>query len=311
MTQAARAEAMIETLTRLVRARRKQHDDEQHPDDGLASLVTALREIIDGSLLPANDVVVMGREDEARLQSVDLSRTGGSKYTPSSTPHYLESYYEDESLRPSTVGLHERPCAAVSADGTPHSLSEEERILLGVGPKAKAEAKAEVNAEAKAEVNAEAKAEVNAEAKAEVHAEAKAEVRAEVRAETERTPVMIHMLEGPPKRGEVAQFAPASGTVELWPDAPSDSGPERVPIRQVLAVFLGRPRSAPSHGRAEAPPQGQVIVARLVNGRAIRGITSDYRPGATAMTVVPQPSRPGIVLIWVPAWSVRAIEIEG
>jgi hypothetical protein len=39
------------------------------------------------------------------------------------------------------------------------------------------------------------------------------------------------------------------------------------------------------------------------------GVSPDYAPGVTAMTLIPDDRRGNVERIWVPAWSVKAIQL--
>jgi hypothetical protein len=50
-------------------------------------------------------------------------------------------------------------------------------------------------------------------------------------------------------------------------------------------------------------------VVLLANDRQIAGYTPDYVEGGAALTVIPEPRRPNLDRVWIPAWAVKAIDL--
>lgn len=113
------------------------------------------------------------------------------------------------------------------------------------------------------------------------------------------TPIIVQLLSGETKRGELVAFEPEAGVVTLR--ATPQAGDESVDVNEVFAVFVGHARGVPPR-----PAEGTRIAVRMTNDREVVGVSPDYAPGANAMTLVPDDRRT-VDRIWIPAWSVTEI----
>lgn len=113
------------------------------------------------------------------------------------------------------------------------------------------------------------------------------------------TPIIVQLLSGETKRGELVAFDPDGGVVTLR--ATPQTGEESVDVNEVFAVFVGHARGVPPR-----PAEGTRIAVRMTNDREVVGVSPDYAPGANAMTLVPDDRRT-VDRIWIPAWSVTEI----
>ncbi|MEO1335945.1 MAG: hypothetical protein AAFV29_09870, partial [Myxococcota bacterium] len=111
----------------------------------------------------------------------------------------------------------------------------------------------------------------------------------------------VYLLDGTFARGFLPNFDSRASTIDLIFD---NGGQNRYPLKKIMAVFL-----RVEAGRAPTPAKGTSVTVRLVNDREILGVTPDYEPGGMALTVVPEPRR-GTDRVWIPAWAVKAIEMD-
>lgn len=114
-------------------------------------------------------------------------------------------------------------------------------------------------------------------------------------------PVIVHLMTGSVRRGQLEQFEPSRGELSLVQD---DGTVERLPLDGVLAVFF-----AMIKGEEVARTGGQRVVVRLVNDRQVVGITRDYREGGDSLTISPEQRRGNVDRIWIPAWAVKEIQL--
>ena len=117
----------------------------------------------------------------------------------------------------------------------------------------------------------------------------------------EGTAVIVHLLTGGTIHGSIEVFDPTAASLDLL-DRKSGQHTQ-IPTRDILAIFFGVARGRPSTETA-----GHRLVIKLVNGRQVSGHSPDYAPGATALTLIPEPRRGNLDRIWVPAWAVRGID---
>jgi hypothetical protein len=113
------------------------------------------------------------------------------------------------------------------------------------------------------------------------------------------TPIIVQLLSGETKRGELVAFEPDAGVVTLR--ATPQAAEESVDVNEVFAVFVGHARGVPPR-----PAEGTRIAVRMTNDREVVGVSPDYAPGANSMTLVPDDRRT-VDRIWIPAWSVTEI----
>jgi hypothetical protein len=111
-----------------------------------------------------------------------------------------------------------------------------------------------------------------------------------------KLPAMIHLIVGGSKRGDVHDFDPGQDHLQLQ----SPQGVEQIIMRDVLAIFFQR---------WEKPfeNEGKRLVVTLVNDRDLTGNSPNYSPGVSSMFVIPENKRGQVSVVWIPAWSVKAI----
>ncbi len=246
---------------------------------------------------PAPPPLAISAADKKKLNPLSLAQLSSS-YTPSRRPAYLADYYDEDISLPELSG-DLTPNTVVAADGGEVSLREDAKILLGlVAPKPRAviQPSAPSVADALPVIEPEAVVPVE-EAPDEPATPVQPMEPVEAEPVIEGLPVIVHMLAGGTRRGQIAAFEPELGTVQLI-------GAEELPLSEVLAIFFGVRKGGATH-----PGGGEPVVVRLVNDKQVTGRTADYQEGAIALTVVPEPRRGSIDFIWVPAWSVKAIRL--
>ena len=114
---------------------------------------------------------------------------------------------------------------------------------------------------------------------------------------------IIHLLSGRVLKGFVENFDASLKTVKLLLRTPNNNI-ESVDISEVLVIFFGgRP------GESQSTPTGQRLVLTLSNERKLSGMSPDYKAGGRSLTVIPDIRRSGIDRVWIPAWSVKTIEL--
>ena len=115
--------------------------------------------------------------------------------------------------------------------------------------------------------------------------------------------VIVYGLDGKSTRGLLPQFDPSSGVLEVLVNAKPPS--QNLALDQVMAIFFRVQPGAPP-----TPQNGTSVVVRLVNDREVMGVTPDYEAGAMALTVIPEPRHGNVDRVWIPAWAVKAIEMD-
>jgi hypothetical protein len=232
------------------------------------------------------------RKVKRELKLSDIPKSG---YTPPSSPAFLSDYYFDD-LVPATRLGGAAPVSVITAEGEAPELTDEARRLLGVQPGRPVAPAAPSRPPAPS---------ISSVAPAPPASPSRPAARPAPRrtAGSPETPVIIHLLSGTTVRGNVDQFDPGSGTIVLL--GSQEGAPEQaVEVRDVLAVFLGLGRD----GRP-TPASGPGVVVQLANDRQIAGYTPDYVEGGAALTVIPEPRRPNLDRVWIPAWAVKAIDL--
>ncbi len=235
--------------------------------------------------------VPLSANDEAKTSGVSIEKIS-SQYTPSRAPAYLEDYY-DASVVPEVVDTEIQPHKAVTPDGAPADLSAEARILFGIGVRpltARSERRPHIDPGPTTEP-----------ANPPLNAAPAAEAAAPSASEPSGPQAILYTVDGSSSRGTLPSFDPDATTVELV----TEDGPRRYPLRQVLALFV-RMQS----GKPPTPTVGDRVLVRLVNDREVLGVTPDYRPGGMSLTVVPEPRHGNVDRVWIPAWAVKAIEMD-
>ena len=114
---------------------------------------------------------------------------------------------------------------------------------------------------------------------------------------------IIHMLEGGVKKGEIKVFDPSLGTVQVRL-ASNPTKESEIDLADVLAIFFG-----PQQGKEPEKAIGERLMVQLINDRRIGGLSPDYAPGVSSMKLVPDPRRGNIDYIWIPASSVKEIQL--
>ena len=110
-----------------------------------------------------------------------------------------------------------------------------------------------------------------------------------------RQAAIVHLKAGGTMRGRPTVWPPAEAVELETPDKT-----ERIPRAEVLAMF------ATGTEPVELGPEMGVAVT-LANDKVLKGRTRDYVKGAQAFTLVPEPKRPGVDVVWIPAHAVKAI----
>jgi hypothetical protein len=255
--------------------------------------------------------IELSSKDKKKVNEISETELPDSKYTAPIQPAFLEDYYgADLSIDNALGGA--RATRAVGAAGADPALSEEARLFFGIGIAAEARA-AEPAVVARPSGGAgaprvapriqAAPAASATPAPAVSAAAPEAASAGPSRDGKPRVPCIVHLLAGGFKRGECPGFDPESGFIQMRPNAEHEDAP--VPLEEVLAIFF-----ATAKGAQPRPQQGQRLVIRLVNDREIIGTSSDYEPGAQSLTLVPDERRGNVDRVWIPAWSVKAIELD-
>ncbi len=228
------------------------------------------------------DALDMSAQDQGKIRNVATVPQSG--YTPPRTPAFMQDYFSDD-LVPASVTADVIPADVVDPDGESIDLAREARVLLGLErPPPPPPPTAQV-APSRASTPMPA---------------ARPASRAETPAPT-GTPVIVHLMAGGTQRGQVQAFDPSSGSVQM---TLKNGRTDEVTLEDVLAIFFGQAR-----GQESPDPTGTALIVKLVNDRQVSGLSPDYREGADALTIVPNPRRGNIDHIWVPAWAVKAIEL--
>lgn len=314
-------------------------------EDRIGELSAILREAIDGARTPGSrgssrtsppptsatnkpglgldglaKTLQLSPKDKAKVKEISASDLPRSVYTPPERPAFLDDYYAPDVAPLVESGQTIHPTKVVSADGSEVALTPEARMLLGLDPQPVARAPGEPapvvarNVEA-VETDPGRKGTYKG-----TESGAKTQRRAGLPSTTRRASepprdsspapqaqgnerqTLLHMIRGGTRRGTTEGFDPASGVVNLG----SEQGTtEAIPLEEVLAIFFGVSRG--EDGRRAA---GQRVVVKLVNDRQVVGHTDDYAEGADALTVVPEKRASNVDYVWIPAWSVKEIQID-
>jgi hypothetical protein len=234
--------------------------------------------------------VRISAKDREKLSEVPATSVGRSAYTPPVRPAYLDDYYSSDLSMDGVFKLGNAAITrAIGANGNDPALTPEAKVFFGLtGGPAPRVTRAERSEERSAPAPRITRSEEPRQSSAP--------------AEPERVGCILHLIEGGHRRGECLPFDPEQGVIVLraGPGAPD----ETVSLDEVLAIFF-------AVGRGVQPREavGERLVIKLSNDREIIGLSSDYEPGASALTLVPDERRGNVDRIWIPAWSVKAIEL--
>lgn len=217
---------------------------------------------------------------------------------------FLQSYY-DETVVPAEVDDNERPKRAVDIGGGPLNLSRQVELFFGVapGPQASTAPPRIAPSPSPTRRTSARRNESLQTPKASPTGDLGGPARAEAKPGSRSTgpQASVYLLDGTFARGFLPSFDARAKTLELTFD---NGGRNSYPMNKIMAVFM-----RVQAGRAPTPAQGTPVRVRLVNDREILGVTPDYEPGGMALTVVPEPRR-GTDRVWIPAWAVKAIEMD-
>lgn len=240
-------------------------------------------------------------EDAQKVHTVATRDLPASPYAPPTGSLFLANYY-DADLTPATVDKTDDIIDVVDPTGTRVDLDREVQVLLGVeAPRHSREPKPATRVPRSTAPAPAVRPDLSA---------APPATREPGRPEPPpsesppgqpgRRAVLVHLVTGGTVRGSLEAFEPTAPTVTVT----ARSG-QRVPVttRDILAVFFGKPRGQPPAERA-----GQPLVITMINGRQLRGRSSDYVPGGATLTLVLDPPHQKIDHVWVPAWAVRGID---
>jgi hypothetical protein len=230
-------------------------------------------------------------KDKKKLNAISVDQLPKSSYTPRTGESILSVYYDDGFSSPVESEAKMTPTRVVSADGEPVELSQEARILFGLEKQPEPPPPPEpVRVQVPVTPTAGTRSSPGA-----------PEIGAEPTGAFGR-PTIVHLLAGGVRRGQIEDFDPASGVLNFVSE--SNGPPSTVPLNEVLAIFFGL-----SRGEQPAPATGQRVVVRLVNDRQVAGLTEDYQEGGDSLTVAPEQKRGNVDRIWIPAWSVKEIQL--
>lgn len=211
----------------------------------------------------------------ANVQSVDLSQRRSS-YTPKQQAVFLEDYYGADFV-PDQTG--ELPKVIVDAEGHPVTPTGDIQWFLRTGS-------LEPSPDA-----------TSAQATSD-HPDPSAAAPVEDSARSQqarRKNAIVHLKAGGTLRGRPLAWPPAEAV-----DLESPKGPQRIERADVLAVF-----ATGAEAVALGPELG--VAVTLANDKVLKGRTKDYVKGAQAFTLVPDPKRPGVDVVWIPAHAVKSI----
>jgi hypothetical protein len=221
-------------------------------------------------------------KDRKKLNEVNAEDIPVSHYTPPSAPAFLSDYY-NEAVVPISVPRTALPRAMIRADAGELEIPREVRVLFGV------EKPIAVPNDRSAATDPKRRGTPPPRSASELEAAAK------------RKPVIVHLLAGGTKRGQIDAFDPSSGAIELFEETGESS---RIALPEVLAVFFGQKR-----GEEGSVPTGDKVIVRLVNDRQVSGMTEDYREGGDSLTLTPEQKRGNVDRVWIPAWAVKEIHL--
>lgn len=261
----------------------------------------------------ANKVSEADQSKLGEVHSRDLP-TGG--YTPSKSPAFLGDYYSAD-LEPVVVTRDVDPSTVVAPDGSTADLDKEARILFGLETAPPPAATGhrplpEVSRQRAADSGPTPSGETAPVSVERIRRAAppppapavtqKAKPRGSSHA-TKGIPVIVHMMTGGTTRGRVKAFNPSADTITIT--VKTQPEPLQIDLQEVLVIFFGG-----SLDGTPTPEQGTALAVRLTNDRQISGVSPDYAEGADALRLVPDTKRGNIDHIWVPAWSVKAVELR-
>lgn len=250
------------------------------------------------------DQIPLSATDAAKTNDIVVDRQNNT-YTPPKAPAFMLDYYAED-LVPAAVGPQQRPTKVVNVEGRPGALPREARTLLGIGlPSRAPDGSASERAGAASSV---AGLPTGADAlRTDVENPPLAAPLPVVQPSTARPPTgpqaVVYLLDGSPVRGVVPNFDPSGESIELVERGKTN--PATIEMSRVMAVFL-----RVQAGRPATPAEGSPVTVRLKNDREVSGVTPDYQPGAMSLTVVPEPRHGNVDRVWIPAWAVKAIEMD-
>ena len=231
------------------------------------------------------------------------SRRSGSGYTPPIVPVFMQDYYS-EALVPAQLSPQERPKKVVAIDGLAPGLSPEARHLFGIG-RTGADRAAPTNhhrSEGSTDLPRATREDSADRPRASTRARPSPAKASPRRATAPVGPqVLVSLLDGSSVRGHLPHFDPNATTVDV------DQGGQKttLPLEGVLAIFFRAKANTP-----RSPSAGTPVTVLLVNDRKVEGVTPDYQTGGRALTVVPDHQHPSLDRVWIPAWAVKAIEMD-
>lgn len=245
-----------------------------------------------------NDALELSTQDKSKLNAVGAGAIPKSSYTPPALPAFMADYYSD-SLVPAKLTTADVPKQAVSATGDTLDLQHEVRVLLGLERPAGGGAQIGPAVSAAPSPSAERPA-----PSVERPAPGATPAPSVAPAGPPSQQVIVHLIAGGTQRGRIQSFEPKTGQLQLIGKDPS-APPTPLDLRDVLAVFFG-----PEPGKPATVPSGTRLTVKLNNERQISGVSKDYSEGGDSLTVVPSPRRGNLDHIWIPAWAVKAIELQ-
>jgi hypothetical protein len=92
--------------------------------------------------------------------------------------------------------------------------------------------------------------------------------------------VALHMLSGEVKRGSVAKIMRGATGFQFQPER---GKAEEIPFGNIKALFIMRGKNPPT-----LDPFARKVTVEFKDRRRIQGVTSDYQPGQTLFTMIPQ-----------------------
>ncbi|MEM6369079.1 MAG: hypothetical protein AAF851_12315 [Myxococcota bacterium] len=225
---------------------------------------------------PLSQSTGSGEDLPPNVQSVDLSHRR-SKYTPMKQAVFLEDYYGADFV-PDQTG--ELPKVIVDAEGQPMPATGDIQWFLRTGSLEPAQEKPNGSASPLPSTK-----------------EAPAPRAPSAVAETpgRRQAAIVHLKAGGTLRGRPQSWPPGEA-LELE----SPQGTRSITRDEVLAIF-----ATGAEAVSLGPELG--VAVTLANDKVLEGRTRDYVKGAQAFTLVPEPRRPGVDVVWIPAHAVKAI----
>ena len=237
--------------------------------------------------------VPLSTRDRAKTNDIAINTQDSSGYTPPIVPVFMQDYYSD-SLVPAALEPSEHPQRVVALDELSPGLSPEARHLFGIGVDgARQESPQTANGSTDLAPSA-----PPPRAPSRAHPATR---KASSATSPAGPQVLVSMLDGSSVRGLMPRFDPNAATVEVDQNGRTTT----LPLEGVLAIFF---RAHPQQPRS--PPAGTPVSVLLVNDRKVEGVTPDYETGGRALTVVPDHQHPSLDRVWIPAWAVKAIEMD-